>query len=46
MTNGELVLMDEPSLGLAPMLVETVFEIIGQFRTLGKTILLVEQNAF
>jgi len=38
--------MDEPSLGLAPLLVQTVFEIIEQFRGLGKTILLVEQNAF
>lgn len=46
MTNGELVLMDEPSLGLAPLLVQTVFDIIEQFRGLGKTILLVEQNAF
>lgn len=46
MTKGELVLMDEPSLGLAPMLVETVFEIIVRFRSMGKTILLVEQNAF
>ena len=46
MTNGELILMDEPSLGLAPLLVQTVFEIIEQFRGLGKTILLVEQNAF
>ncbi|MEJ5184847.1 MAG: ABC transporter ATP-binding protein [Rectinemataceae bacterium] len=46
MTNGELVLLDEPSLGLAPLLVQTVFDIIEQFRGLGKTILLVEQNAF
>jgi len=46
MTNGELVLMDEPSLGLAPLLVQTVFDIILQIRSLGKTILLVEQNAF
>ncbi len=46
MTKGNLVLMDEPSLGLAPMLVETVFEIIVRFRSMGKTILLVEQNAF
>ena len=45
MTNGELVLMDEPSLGLAPLLVKTVFEIIMEFKGLGKTILLVEQNA-
>lgn len=45
MTNGELVLMDEPSLGLAPLLVKTVFEIILEIKALGKTILLVEQNA-
>jgi len=45
MTNGDLVLMDEPSLGLAPLLVKTVFEIIKEFKGLGKTILLVEQNA-
>lgn len=46
MTNGDLVLMDEPSLGLAPLLVQTVFDIIEEFRSLGKTILLVEQNAY
>lgn len=46
MTNGQLVLMDEPSLGLAPRLVKTVFDIIAQIRAMGKTILLVEQNAF
>jgi branched-chain amino acid transport system ATP-binding protein len=45
MTNGDLVLMDEPSLGLAPLLVKTVFEIILDIKALGKTILLVEQNA-
>jgi branched-chain amino acid transport system ATP-binding protein len=45
MTNGDLVLMDEPSLGLAPLLVKTVFDIIREIRGLGKTILLVEQNA-
>jgi len=45
MTNGELVLMDEPSLGLAPLLVKTVFDIIRESKALGKTILLVEQNA-
>ncbi|MFZ4614928.1 MAG: ABC transporter ATP-binding protein [Rectinemataceae bacterium] len=46
MTDGDLVLLDEPSLGLAPLLVKTVFDIIVEFRGLGKTILLVEQNAY
>ena len=46
MTDGDLVLMDEPSLGLAPLLVQTVFDIILEIRDLGKTILLVEQNAY
>jgi branched-chain amino acid transport system ATP-binding protein len=46
MTDGELILMDEPSLGLAPLLVKTVFDIIHEIHALGKTILLVEQNAF
>ncbi len=46
MTDGDLVLLDEPSLGLAPLLVKTVFDIILEFRDLGKTILLVEQNAY
>ena len=46
MTQGELILMDEPSLGLALLLVKTVLEIIETIRSMGKTILLVEQNAF
>jgi len=46
MTDGELILMEEPSLGLAPLLVKTVFDIIHEIHALGKTILLVEQNAF
>ena len=46
MSNPELLMLDEPSLGLAPILVKEVFEIIKHLRGLGKTILLIEQNAF
>jgi len=46
MSDPELIMMDEPSLGLAPLLVEEVFSIIRQINKDGKTILLVEQNAF
>jgi len=46
MSDPELIMMDEPSLGLAPLLVEEVFEIIREINKEGKTILLVEQNAF
>jgi len=45
MAHPKLLLLDEPSLGLAPMLVKTVFEIICELRNSGQTILLVEQNA-
>ena len=45
MANPELVLMDEPSMGLAPIVVEEVFNVIRQISGMGKTILLVEQNA-
>jgi branched-chain amino acid transport system ATP-binding protein len=45
MANPKVLLMDEPSMGLAPVLVEQVFEIIRQIRALGKTIFVVEQNA-
>jgi branched-chain amino acid transport system ATP-binding protein len=46
MSNPEIMLLDEPSLGLAPLLVQTVFDIISNIRKMGKTILLVEQNAY
>ena len=46
MSSPEIMLLDEPSLGLAPLLVQTVFEIIVNIRNMGKTILLVEQNAY
>ena len=45
MARPRLLLMDEPSMGLAPTLVEHVFEIIQAIRRQGTTILLVEQNA-
>jgi len=46
MSAAEVIMMDEPSLGLAPMLVKEVFEIIAAINRQGKTVLLVEQNAF
>ena len=45
MSRPKLLLMDEPSMGLAPILVEQVFEIIQEINQEGTTILLVEQNA-
>ena len=45
MANPRLLLMDEPSMGLAPILVESVFETIVEINKTGTTILLVEQNA-
>ena len=45
MAHPRLLLMDEPSMGLAPILVESVFETIKQINKNGTTILLVEQNA-
>jgi branched-chain amino acid transport system ATP-binding protein len=45
MADPKVLLMDEPSMGLAPILVEQVFEIIKQIRALGRTIFVVEQNA-
>jgi branched-chain amino acid transport system ATP-binding protein len=45
MSQPRLLLLDEPSMGLAPMVVETIFGIIEQIRSSGTTILLVEQNA-
>ena len=45
MSHPRLLLLDEPSLGLAPLIVKQIFEIIKQINTDGTTILLVEQNA-
>lgn len=46
MSRPDLIMLDEPSLGLAPILVREIFEIILQINAEGKTVLLVEQNAF
>jgi branched-chain amino acid transport system ATP-binding protein len=45
MTDPEVLLLDEPSMGLAPVLVELIFEVVQRINEQGKTILLVEQNA-
>lgn len=45
MSRPRLLMMDEPSLGLAPVLVDVVFDLIGQLREAGTTMLVVEQNA-
>ena len=45
LASPELIVMDEPSMGLSPLLVGEVFEIIESLRAVGKTVLLVEQNA-
>ncbi len=46
MAEPKLLLLDEPSMGLAPILVDEIFEIIKKINSEGTTILLVEQNAF
>jgi branched-chain amino acid transport system ATP-binding protein len=45
MANPRVLLLDEPSLGLAPLIVQQVFKVIAEIRKLGTTVLLVEQNA-
>ena len=45
LSGGELLMLDEPSMGLAPILVEQIFDIIKNLHKAGTTILLVEQNA-
>ncbi len=46
MANPRLLLLDEPSLGLSPLLVKNIFQIITEINKLGVTILLVEQNVY
>ena len=45
MADPKLLLLDEPSMGLAPILVERIYETIAEINNQGMTILLVEQNA-
>ena len=45
MTHPRVLMLDEPSMGLAPVLVESIFEIIQKLNQEGTTILLIEQNA-
>ncbi len=45
MSRPKLIMMDEPSMGLAPLIVKDIFEIIKKLRAEGNTVLLVEQNA-
>ena len=45
MMDPDLIMLDEPSLGLAPIIVEEIFELILKIKKRGKTILLIEQNA-
>ena len=45
MTRPRILLMDEPSVGLAPLVVEEIFDIVRELNAEGVTILLVEQNA-
>jgi branched-chain amino acid transport system ATP-binding protein len=45
MSNPSVLLLDEPSLGLAPILVDAIFEVIREINSKGTTVLLIEQNA-
>lgn len=45
MSNPRILMLDEPSLGLAPIIVEEIFNMIEKVRAAGKTVLLIEQNA-
>ena len=45
MSRGQMILLDEPSMGLAPVLVREIFKIIREINQAGTTVLLVEQNA-
>jgi branched-chain amino acid transport system ATP-binding protein len=46
MSNPRLLVLDEPSLGLSPTMVETTFQLIAEIRQQGTTVLMIEQNAY
>ena len=45
MSNPKVLLLDEPSLGLEPLIVQNIFKIIGEIKKEGTTVVIVEQNA-
>ena len=45
MSDPELMMLDEPSLGLAPIVIDEIFDLILKIKKMGKTVLLIEQNA-
>ena len=45
MAGGRVLMLDEPSLGLAPIVIDQIYEVIGRLRASGRTVLLVEENA-
>jgi branched-chain amino acid transport system ATP-binding protein len=45
MSRGRMLLLDEPSMGLAPVLVRDIFQVVAEINQAGVTMLLVEQNA-
>jgi branched-chain amino acid transport system ATP-binding protein len=45
MSGPDLIMMDEPSMGLAPKIVKEIFKVVVALRNEGKTVLIVEQNA-
>lgn len=45
MANSELLMLDEPSLGLAPIIIDQIYEVVGALKQGGKTLLVVEENA-
>ena len=45
MPNPNILLLDEPSLGLAPLIIKEIFKIVTEIRKMGKTVVIVEQNA-